>query len=202
MVSFSLIFNFALAGIASAASAPITNNSPKGVSYVATFNTANATGTFTFSVKDKEVWVNVQIPNYPITGGPFLYYIHESSIPANGTCADAKGIFNPYNGSYPTGNMSIPVSDVALGNFPTNNGFVGDGMGTYILMDNDYWSLNPNDKAYIGNLSVVFQYVNKTPIACGNIVKSSTQSPKSGASKMAGIAAALPLAAGAAALLI
>lgn len=210
MVSFSLIATLAFVGLASAASAPTTKDSPKEASYVATYNTPNAGGTFNFTTsEDGIVAFDLLLSKVPKEGGPFFYYIHESSIPADGTCTGAKGIFNPYDGSYPTGNSSIPESDVALGNFP-NNGYVGGGLGSGFKGINPYWSLNPDNKAFIGNLSVVFQYANKTPIACANIVKredakNSTGvagTAKSGASKMAGVAAVLPLAAGAAALLI
>lgn len=143
----------------------------------------------------EKVGISLSISQTPLEGGPFFYYLQDS-------CSGPNGIFNPYNGSFPTGNDSIPVSDVALGNFP-NNGYVGNGFGEGLFgAGNPGWSLNPQNKAFIGNLTVVFQYANKTPIACTKLEQISTKPSKSGASKIAGAAAALPLAAGVAALLI
>lgn len=194
MVSFSLIATFALAGLASAFPAPAANDSPN-VAYTATLNSNNVTGTFNFTGADGKVGISLSISQTPLEGGPFFYYLQDS-------CSGPNGIFNPYNGSFPTGNDSIPVSDVALGNFP-NNGYVGNGFGEGLFgAGNPGWSLNPQNKAFIGNLTVVFQYANKTPIACTKLEQISTKPSKSGASKIAGAAAALPLAAGVAALLI
>lgn len=203
MVSFSLIATFGFAALASAAAAPQTWDSPGNVTYQATFNKTNS-GWVRFSAPNGTVYVETNINNLPLTGGPFIYHIHEKIVPVNGTCADTLGHFNPYNGVYvPASNKTVTSAEREVGDLSGKHGSI-NGTSLYTSYYDPYLSLNPNDKAFIGNLSVVVHFANSSRYACANLVKSTTVQPSnSGASKVAaGVAAILPLAAGAAALLI
>lgn len=203
MVSFSLIATFALAAVASAGAAPQVWDSPTNVVYTASFNKTNS-GWIRFSAPNGTVYVETNINNLPLTGGPFTYHVHERPVPANGSCTATLGHLNPYEGAYvPYSNKSVTPAQREVGDLAGKHGPI-NSTSLYTSYYDPYLSLNPNDKAFIGNLSVVIHFANTTRYTCANFVQlTAVQPQKGGASKVAGgIAAVLPLAAGAAALLI
>lgn len=180
MVSFNQIFlTLALSSLILAA-APEVEDSPKGAKYVATFDGKNAKGSVEFSTSaDGAVEVHVDLKDLPSAGGPFLYHIHQKPVPTDGNCTGTAAHLNPYNGSE-TNSLAADkeVGDLS-GKHGTINGTSIDA--TYI---DKYISLNKDDPAYFGNLSVVVHLHNTTRIACANIteVKSSNDTSVSTAS--------------------
>lgn len=206
-----MIFGFKVAALSllafANAVAPEVSDSPTNVKYEAVFN-KTILGSVSFSSPNGTVMVDVDISGLPATGGPFQYHVHVNPVPSNGSCIATGGHLNPYGG--------VPNAaswDTAeVGDLSGKHGLIN---GTSLMTSyfDPFLSLNPDDKAYIGGLSVVFHYSNTTRLACANITKeavSSTNSTNSTSTTMASskagaayIGAGLgPLAVGAVALLL
>lgn len=154
-----------------AADAPVKTNSPEGAKYIATFND-KIEGTVKFSTaSNKTVQVEVDLSGLPSSGGPFPYHIHALPVPANGDCLGTKGHLNPYNGSE---SAQTPEGKEA-GDLSGKHGVITEQsfQASYI---EQYISLNENDPAFAGNLSVVVHFANTTRIACANITKDTSGS--------------------------
>lgn len=163
MVFLSLLAAFGLVALASAAAAPEATDSPPNVMHLATFNTS-ISGTVMFSSTNGSVLVDVNLANLPQTGGPFMYHIHERPVPNNGTCGDALGHFNPYNG---TANART-TAEMEVGDLSGKHGPI-NGTSLHVTYFEPYLSLNPENSAFPGGLSVVVHYANSTRFACANI---------------------------------
>lgn len=167
MVLFNQVFlSLALSSLVFA-SAPEVSDSPKGAKYVATFDGKNAQGSVEFSTTDDgEVQVHVDLKDLPTSGGPFLYHIHQKAVPANGNCTATLGHLNPYNGS----ETQTEAANKEVGDLSGKHGTI-DGTSIDTTYVDKYISLNKDDPAYFGNLSVVVHLNNTTRIACANITE-------------------------------
>ena len=196
MVSSSVLTGFGVLALASAAAAPVKTDSPTNVVYRANFN-KTVTGSLTFSSTNGSVLVGVALENLPLSGGPFIYHIHEKTVPANGNCTATLGHFNPYNGT----TTALTAAEMEVGDLSGKHGSI-NGTSYHASYIDEYLSLNPDDESYFANLSIVVHYANTTRIACANITQDSIQVSDGAAKTIGGVAAWLPLAAGAAALLM
>lgn len=153
------------------AAAPISDDSPKGASYVANFD-GTVSGSVGFkTVSNGSVEVSVDLAGLPSQGGPFLYHVHEYRVPANGSCLATGGHLNPYNGSA----TATQPNELEVGDLAGRHGDLNGPDAKLSYVDN-YISLNSEDPAFIGNRSVVIHYHNTTRLACANIEKSSNSS--------------------------
>lgn len=173
MVSVSILSLSTLLAFAHAA-APTVNDSPKGANYVADFNDG-ITGSVGFkSASNGSVEVNIDLSNFPSEGGPFLYHVHEARVPSNGSCLATGGHLNPYNGSP----NATQANELEVGDLSGRHGSLSGSQAKINYVD-DYLSLNPENPAFVGNLSVVVHFHNTTRLACANIEKSSNSSDNS-----------------------
>lgn len=203
------MFGFKLAALSllafANAVAPEVSDSPTNVKYEAKFN-KTILGSVAFSSTNGSVMVDVDISGLPEVGGPFQYHVHVLPVPTDGSCIATGGHLNPYGGlpNAATWN-TLEVGDLS--------GKHGKINGTSLMTSyiDPFLSLNPDDKAYIGGLSVVFHYNNSTRLACANITEETISpsnstnsiSSSSTANGAAYIGTGLgPLAAGAVALLL
>lgn len=166
MVSFSqIVQSFALPAIV-LSSAPEVSNSPSGAKYVAEFS-KGVSGSVQFaSTEDGQVQVSVNLTGLPDYGGPFLYHIHEAPVPTDGNCTGTLKHLNPYNGS----ETASAAEDKEVGDLSGKHGEI-DGQELQTTYIDPYLSLNKDDPAYFGNLSVVVHLHNTTRIACANITE-------------------------------
>ncbi|CAH2351251.1 cell surface superoxide dismutase [Cu-Zn] 4 [[Candida] railenensis] len=160
-----------------AGTAPYATDSPAGAKYVATFS-KTVTGSVEFAtVSNSSVGVTVDIEGLPSSGGPFLYHVHQYPVPSNGSCLATGGHLDPYHG---VATSSDPAA-LEVGDLSGKHGSInGTSIDTFYV--DNYLSLNKDDPAYVGNLSVVIHYANTTRLACANIelVEDSSSSSSSG----------------------
>lgn len=209
MVSFKQ-FTIASALIAKvlADAAPVSSDSADEPNYIATFKTPNfanssIAGTFEFeSDDDGKVHVYIDIQDLPSSGGPFMYHVHVAPVPSNGNCTGALGHLNPYGGLL----NATTIATHEVGDLSGKHGTIN---GTSLKTDyvDEYLSLNPDNAAFIGNVSVVIHAADNSRLACANITVDSTQansssasssptaSTASGAAAVAGVSGALLAAA-------
>lgn len=179
------------------ASSPVLTDSPASVELHAVFN-KTILGHVSFTSPNGSVLVTVDLSGLPEEGGPFQYHIHQKPVPTNGSCLATLGHLNPYNGS----TNATEASDKEVGDLSGKHGLItGTSLSTSYF--DDYLSLNPDNKAYIGGLSVVVHYKNTTRLACANITEQvSVSESASNAAPISGGGFAVPLVAGAIAMLI
>ncbi|KAL7955167.1 Cu,Zn superoxide dismutase-like protein [Trichoderma compactum] len=161
--------------------APVVTGNPQSVEYKATlpkkpfFAGADLAGNVKGSVSavaapgGKGVRFRVQFENFPRSGGPFMYHIHEEPA-TNGNCTTTLAHLDPYHrGETPACNSSQPETCQ-----------VGDLSGKYGKITSDpfvaeyfdlYTSLQPDSPAFFGNRSIVVHYANKTRLTCANFAK-------------------------------
>ncbi|PTB64616.1 Cu,Zn superoxide dismutase-like protein [Trichoderma citrinoviride] len=178
---FLAVLSTAFFGCAAAKDAPVVIDNPQGVEFKATlpkkpfFSGAALVGNVKGSVSatagpaSKGVRFRVQFENFPKTGGPFLYHIHEEPA-VNGNCTSTLAHLDPYHrGETPACNASEPQTCQ-----------VGDLSGKYGKITSDpfvaeyfdlYTSLQPGSPAFFGNRSIVVHYANKTRLTCANFAK-------------------------------
>jgi len=182
-------------------SAPVVSDSPEGAKYVAKFDDKLQGSVEFSSASNGSVTVNVDLDGFPSSGGPFTYHIHEAPVPSDGNCTGTKLHLNPYNGNP---NATEP-SELEVGDLSGRHGAV-EGSSIDESYVDQYISLNENNKAFIGGLSVTIHYKNTSRLACANITEesSSTSTPVATASEnsanmvagMGGVAAAAAAALG------
>lgn len=190
------IFAISLLAFANAAVSPELTDSPTDVTLKASFN-KTIEGSVAFSSKNGSVLVDVDLSGLPLAGGPYQYHIHVKPVPTNGSCVATLGHFNPYDGSV----NATENSEKEAGDLSGKHGLItGTSLKTTYI--DPYLSLNPLSKSYFGGLSVVVHYKNSTRLACANITEvAHSVTPGSGGSIL-GAGLAVPLVAGAAALLV
>lgn len=177
-----IVTSIAFSSLAIAAS-PVVTDSPKGATYIAKFS-EKVEGSLEFSsTSNGSVKVDVSLSDLPSSGGPFLYHVHELPVPSDGNCTGAEGHLNPYNGSE---NATNPA-DKEVGDLSGRHGAI-KGRSVNISYIDPYISLNKDDSAFVGNLSIVVHYYNTTRIACANIteVKTSVSNDTSSSSTASG----------------
>ncbi|KAL6866668.1 superoxide dismutase [Trichoderma novae-zelandiae] len=178
---FLAVLSTALFGCAAAKDAPVVVDNPQGVELKATlpkkpfFAGAALEGNVkgfvsaTAAPAGKGVRFKVQFENFPKSGGPFLYHIHEEPA-VNGNCTSTLAHLDPYHrGETPACDSSQPQTCQ-----------VGDLSGKYGKITSDpfvaeyfdlYTSLQPGSPAFFGNRSIVVHYANKTRLTCANFAK-------------------------------
>ncbi|EGW33626.1 uncharacterized protein SPAPADRAFT_60963 [Spathaspora passalidarum NRRL Y-27907] len=170
MVSTSSITVLALSSLALAQNAPVSTDSPQGVTYVAKFvpnSKSNISGTVQFeAAKNGSVLVNVDVQGLPSQGGPFPYHIHEKPVPSDGNCTGTLGHLNPFNGT----TTSTVAAGKEAGDLAGKHGNITTSPFQTEFVDN-YISLNPDNAAYIGGLSVVIHASDNSRLTCANITK-------------------------------
>ena len=185
-----------LATAYAAPSAPVLNDSPTHLKYTADFDLENGVnGYVSFTSLNGTVVVHVDLYNFPDSGGPFMYHVHEAPVPPDGNCYGTLGHLNPYNGS-----VDAPTADTKeVGDLSGKHGLLlfQRHLHTYI---EPYLSLNPSNLAFDGGLSVVIHLANNDRIACANITERLANSLL-GANRLLPHKA-LPMVAGAAAVLL
>jgi len=182
MVSVTWLVSIASIITSVKCAAPVVSDSVPGTEYIATFTSPNfqdgddITGTVEFAaVANGSVQVNVNIDNLPSTGGPFPYHVHAKAVPSDGNCTGTLAHLNPYNGSAnATTAANLEVGDLAGKHGPLK----GSSFSTSYV--DQYLSLNPNDPAYVGNLSVVIHAADNSRLACANITKETSSSNSTG----------------------
>ncbi|AQZ15250.1 hypothetical protein BZL39_P02820 [Zygosaccharomyces parabailii] len=163
-----IVTSIAFSSLAIAAS-PVVTDSPEGATYIAKFS-EKVEGSLEFSsTSNGSVKVDVSLSDLPSSGGPFLYHVHELPVPSDGNCTGTEGHLNPYNGSE---NATNPA-DKEVGDLSGRHGAIkGRSVNTSYI--DPYISLNKDDPAFVGNLSIVVHYYNTTRIACANITEVKT----------------------------
>lgn len=189
MVSYKKILSV-LAGCSMALgdAAPVVTDSPKGAKYVANFNkTLHGSVEFS-SAANGSVLVGINVDNFPSTGGPFAYHIHEAPVPSDGNCTGTKLHLNPYHGDP---NATTP-SEFEVGDLSAKHGVI-EGTSLHTSFVDEYISLNENNEAFVGGLAVTFHYKNNNRLACANITSNGdSTTPVATASENAGTARQLP----------
>lgn len=156
-------------------SAPEVADSPQGAKYVAKIDSDKVKGQIEFSTAaNGTVQVDVDLKDLPEQGGPFLYHIHEKTVPSDGNCTGTAAHFNPYGGNE---NNTQP-QDKEVGDLSGRHGKIsGQSLKTSYI--DRYLSLNKDDAAFFANLSVVVHLNNTTRIGCANITEVSSNSTDS-----------------------
>ncbi|CAK7897226.1 cell surface superoxide dismutase [Cu-Zn] 4 [[Candida] anglica] len=175
MVSFKFLSIIAaVSALVSADAAPTTSNSPQGVKYSALFE-KSIKGSVNFTTTSNgTVQVEVDLSNFPSSGGPFTYHIHEAPVPSDGNCTGTKLHLNPYHG---LANATTP-SMLEVGDLSGRHGKISGTSYNATYLD-PYVSLNPSDKAFPGGLSITIHFAsNNSRIACSNITKVENVTPK------------------------
>lgn len=165
MLSQIIIFTIALVALVSARAAPESKDSPTNVTYTAYLHSGSILAGVSFFSLDGYVSVRV-VADYTEKKGPYLYRIHERAIPETGDCSRAKGDFNPYDGL----RQAKDPADMEVGDLSGKHGLL-KGRSYYATYEDRYLSLNPENRAYIGNLSVVVESADGELVACGNLEK-------------------------------
>ncbi|KAM0462662.1 hypothetical protein ACHAPV_003486 [Trichoderma viride] len=172
---------FSTVGCTAAKDAPVVSGNPQGVEYKAAlpkepfFPKAELVGNVKGNVSavagpgGKGVRFTVQFENFPKSGGPFIYHIHEKPA-IDGNCTSTLAHLDPFGrGETPACDDSKPETCQ-----------VGDLSGKYGKITSDpflaeyfdlYTSMKPDNPAFFGNLSIVVHYANKTRLTCANFAK-------------------------------
>ncbi|RLV93651.1 Cell surface Cu-only superoxide dismutase 5 [Spathaspora sp. JA1] len=173
-----------LAATALAQNAPVSTDSPQGVTYVAKFvpnSHSNISGTVEFeAAKNGSVLVNVDVNGLPSQGGPFPYHIHEKPVPSDGNCTGTLGHLNPFNGSM----TSTVAAGKEAGDLAGKHGNITASPFQTSYVDN-YISLNPSNPAYIGGLSVVIHANDNSRLTCANITEEAVVNKSNGTTSVA-----------------
>ncbi|KAI4155265.1 MAG: hypothetical protein LQ340_001098 [Diploschistes diacapsis] len=127
MLSITLLSLGALGLVAAASDAPITTNNPLGATYMAMLPCSNSTpirGSVlgTTNSNGSGIDFTVSLDHIPVTGGPYIYHIHQYPVPSTGNCTGTGAHLDPENrGEEPGCDITKPetcqVGDLA-GKFP------------------------------------------------------------------------------------
>lgn len=180
-------------------SAPVANDSPDGAKYVAKFDTKLQGSVEFSSASNGSVSVDLNLDGFPSSGGPFTYHIHEAPVPTDGNCTGTKLHLDPYHGDQ---NATVP-SQLEVGDLSGRHGAL-DSTSNHESFVDEFISLNEDNDAFIGGLSVTVHFKNSTRLACANITEDSSSDPVATASEnsanslvgVSGIAAAAALGLG------
>ncbi|KAL6452627.1 SOD6 Cell surface superoxide dismutase [Cu-Zn] 6 [Candida maltosa Xu316] len=171
MIIIPLVFVLSLFTLAISDKAPKIKKNPKDVVAIADFpfgGDKNVKGNVVFTAKQgKHVNVHIDMTGFPKNEGPFLYHIHDRSVPGDGNC-EAVGLhFNPYNAS-PNCNEQKHDGYCQVGDLSGKHGLINTTCFELKYTD-PYLSLNKKSKSYIIGKSIVFHFSNMTKIACADI---------------------------------
>ncbi|PVI05969.1 Cu,Zn superoxide dismutase-like protein [Periconia macrospinosa] len=166
----------ATASATTLANTPKAENNPAGAHYKTEFDYVDQTGVWGFfelksGADGKTVDLNFKFNGIAKSkGGPFTYHIHQNPLVGR-DCATTGGHFDPYG----VGTANCKEGQGALCE-------VGDLSGRFRPISveanvnensfsDQYMSLDPKNKAFVGDKSFVIHNANSTRVACGNFVK-------------------------------
>ncbi|KAI1972575.1 Cell surface superoxide dismutase [Cu-Zn] 4 [Ophidiomyces ophidiicola] len=151
----------------------VTTNNPPNTLYQATLldkpNTdIRGTVTVRGAPDGRGIYYDVDMSGFPSTGGPFLYHVHASSVPADGNCTGTLAHLDPFQrGEVPGCNSSAPQTCEA-GDLSGKYGRI-PGPGNFKANYLDLYTTNvPGLGSFVGNLSIVVHWANRTRVNCGN----------------------------------
>lgn len=174
-MKFQQVVSLLAVALAIVAENPVANDSPQGASLQAVFKpkaNVDIQGTIKFdSATNGTVIIDVDLQNLPQEGGPFPYHIHERPVPADGNCTGTKAHLNPFNG---TTKFTDPAN-LEVGDLAGRHGNLTLGSQKFQISD-EYISLNKDDKAYFGGLSIVIHDHLNNRLTCANITAKDAES--------------------------
>ncbi|KAF4594768.1 superoxide dismutase [Ophiocordyceps camponoti-floridani] len=160
--------------------APVIKANPSGASFEATLPAqaftagsldGNVKGSIVASTPADGVGVEfkIQFENVPQEGGPFLYHVHEQPVPADGNCTKTLAHLDPYKrGEDPPCDSTRPET-CQVGDLSGKHGKPNSTSTTFTATYVDrFLSTSPQSNAFLGNVSFVFHFANKTRITCAN----------------------------------
>lgn len=154
--------------------APRNDDNPD-VKYKAHLDTEELHGIVEFyRGKNGTAKVHVDITGLPEEGGPFYYHIHNNRIPENGDCEMAGTHFNPYDATLADCDEQDGDANCQVGDLSGKHGVMNTTCFQLTYYD-PYISLDPNNKAFIGDRSVVVHFNDMSKMVCSNIFKSGTR---------------------------
>ncbi|KAM9937908.1 hypothetical protein OXX80_002578 [Metschnikowia pulcherrima] len=145
--------------------APESKDSSYAV-WAAVFTEGGLYGAVVFWSLEGYVSCGLGLKGLPARGGPFEYHIHTTPVPKSGNCDATMGHFNPYCG---TADGRIP-SEKEVGDLSGKHGKLS-GTDVSQYYDDHFLSINPKDRAFIGNLPIVLHLASGRRFACANLVK-------------------------------
>lgn len=187
MVSAQKLFSLAAScAVVMGDAAPVVTDSPEGAKYVANFDTSIQGSVKFTSASNGSVLVDLDLENLPSSGGPFTYHIHAAPVPSDGNCTGTKLHLDPYKGNpNATDPSELEVGDLSARHNPI------EGTSIDKSFVDQYISLNEDDKAFIGGLSVTVHFKNNSRLACANITEESSTpvatASENGATNLMGI---------------
>lgn len=125
-------------------------------------------GTFELKRVKESISVFLDVTGLPENAGPFVYSIHDEQIHKDGNCSNTGKMFNPYNANHLECDDLHDNSYCAVGDLSGKHGFINTTCFETNYLDPSL-SLNPNDRTYIGNCSIVIFDKNNQTVSCGNI---------------------------------
>lgn len=170
MLARSIVLGSFLTTLISATAAPQISKNPSNVIAIADFPAGGSqkfSGFVTFMVVKGLVNVHVDVAGLPENSGPFVYHIHEKSLPGSLDCELAGLHLNPYNAPELC-DAQLDNSYCQVGDLSGKHGFINTTCFETTYVD-PYLALSKNSKASILNKSIVFHYANLTKLACANI---------------------------------
>lgn len=170
MLTNLVLISSLLTSLVSATAAPKISKNPKNVIAIADFPAGGSekfSGYVSFSVYKGLVNVHVDVAGLPEEDGPFVYHIHDKTLPENLDCELAGLHLNPYNSP---GNCDdqIDNSYCQVGDLSGKHGYINSTCFEETYVD-PYLSLSTKSKSAIINKAIVFHYANLTKLACANI---------------------------------
>lgn len=157
--------------------APIIQNNPAMATYQANLQSGKEVqGTITgvSDINGTGVNFNINFYSFPTTGGPFLYHIHESPVPADGNCTATGAHFDPYlRGESPVCNAIQPET-CQLGDLSGKHGSIvitASSTSFQKFYLDLYLSTVPGNEAFFGNRSIVIHDASMARINCANFAQ-------------------------------
>lgn len=170
MVAINKILTSSLltSAVALADQAPENNDSHKKSVARAHLDKDLVKGIIEFTSKDGVVNVHLDVTGLPPNAGPFQYHIYDSQVSSKYNCEDAGSLFNPYNSNYNICDDLQNDGECAIGDLSGKHGYINTTCFETQYSD-PYLSLNPNNAAFVGGMSLIITDQNNKRISCGNI---------------------------------
>ncbi|KAH6671295.1 superoxide dismutase [Halenospora varia] len=165
--------------------ATVVENNPLGQTYVATlpatsfFNPTDPLGNIKGSVSAVAnpngigVQFKVSFSNFPTSGGPFIYHLHDAPVPADGNCTNTLAHLDPFiRGEVLPCNSSFPQT-CQVGDLSGKHGKISVDPFVASYSD-DFAATLPGLGSFFGNRSLTIHFGNKTRITCANFTLQGT----------------------------
>ncbi|QPG73107.1 hypothetical protein FOA43_000412 [Brettanomyces nanus] len=160
------------ATIVSAEEAPQNLDNPEGAIYKAHLDSGDIKGIIEiYTARNSSAKVHLDITGLPEKGGPFFYHLHQNKVPESGDCEATGTHFNPYEASFEECDSNQDDSYCQVGDLSGKHGWINTTCFQTTYYD-PYLSLNKENKAFIGDLSVVVHYSDMTKMLCANLYES------------------------------